>query len=68
MMSAAVGAVAYRYGPVSAAGASRGGSTQTALLEIKRNGTGSLARIDQFGWSTAMALVDVLLHLVWIKR
>ena len=38
---------------------------QTALLEIKRNGTGSLAGIDQFGWSTAMALVDVLLHLVW---
>jgi hypothetical protein len=26
---------------------------QTALLEIKRNGIGSLAGIDQFGWSTA---------------
>lgn len=38
---------------------------QTALLEIKRNGTGSLATLGRLDWATAMALVDVLLLLVW---
>jgi hypothetical protein len=38
---------------------------QTALLDIKRNGKGPLAGIEQLGWPMGIALVDVLLRLVW---
>ncbi len=40
---------------------------QRNLLEIKRNGSGILPGIGQLDWGMAMALIDVLLHLVWTQ-
>ena len=40
---------------------------QATLLDIKRNGRGRLAGTGELDWATAMALIDLLLHLVWTQ-